>query len=120
MYYVSVNLHQEINYEIPCLDCVGIYIGETGRAFLTRCKEHMRDVNSKNLARLENNDINNKSALVKHVYSEKHHMNWNNSKILAKEADYIKRRFLESFFIHFNNDALMIKPIVSIQMLIII
>ena len=92
-------------YEIPCLDCVGIYIGETGRAFLTRCKEHMRDVNSKNLARLENNDINNKSALVKHVYSEKHHMNWNNSKILAKEADYIKRRFLESFFIHFNNDA---------------
>ena len=32
-------------------------------------------------------------------------MNWNNSKILAKEADYIKRRFLESFFIHFNNDA---------------
>ena len=92
-------------YEIPCLDCVGIYIGETGRAFLTRCKEHMRDVNSKNLARLENNDINNKSALVKHVYSEKHHMNSNNSKILAKEADYIKRRFLESFFIHFNNDA---------------
>ena len=52
-----------------------------------------------------NNKINNKSALVKHVYSEKHHMNWNNSKILAKEADYIKRRFLESFFIHFNNDA---------------
>ena len=40
-----------------------------------------------------------------HVYLEKHHMNWNNSKILAKEADYIKRRFLESFFIHFNNDA---------------
>ena len=81
-------------YEIPCLDCVGIYIFETGRAFLTRCKEHMQDVNSKNLARLDNNDINNKSALVKHVYSEKHHMNWNNSKILSKEADYIKRRFL--------------------------
>ena len=54
-------------YEIPCLHCVGIYIGETGRAFRTRCKEHMRDVNPKNLARLENNDINNKSALVKHV-----------------------------------------------------
>ena len=36
--------------------------------------------------------------------SENHHMDWNNSKILAKETDYI-RRFLESFFIHFNNDA---------------
>ena len=34
-------------YEIPCLHCVGIYIGETGRAFCTRCKEHMRDMNSK-------------------------------------------------------------------------
>ena len=63
----------------------------------------MRDVNPKNLARLENNDINNKSALVKHVYSENHHMDWNNLKILAKETDYI--RFLESFFIHSNNDA---------------
>ena len=27
----------------------------------------MRDVNPKNLARLENNDMNNKSALVNHV-----------------------------------------------------
>ena len=93
-----------LSYEIPCLHCVGIYIGETGRAFRTRCKEHIRDVNPKNLARLENNDINNKSALVKHVYSENHYMDWNNSKILAKETDYIRRRFLESFFIHFNND----------------
>ena len=33
-------------------------------------------------------------------------MDWNNSKILAKETDYIRRRFLESFFIHSNNDTL--------------
>ena len=32
-------------------------------------------------------------------------MDWNNSKILAKETDYIRRRFLESFFIHSNNYA---------------
>ena len=62
-------------------------------------------MNPKNLARLENNDINNKSALVKHVYSENHHMDWNNSKILAKETGYIRRRILKSFFIHSNNDA---------------
>ena len=30
----------------------------------------MLDVNPKNLARLENNDMNNKSTLVKHVYSQ--------------------------------------------------
>ena len=39
---------QEVIYEIPCLHCDGIYIGETGRAFFTRCiKELMHDVNPK-------------------------------------------------------------------------
>ena len=78
-------------------------MGETGKAFCTRHKEHMRDVNPKNLARLENNDMNNKSAPVKHVYSENHHMDWNNSKILARGTEKTKRRFLESFFNHSNN-----------------
>ena len=59
-------------------------------------------MNPKNLARFENYDMNNKSALVKHIYSEIYHMDWNNSKTLAKETDYIKRRFLESFFVHYN------------------
>ena len=65
----------------------------------------MRDVNPKSLARLKHNNMNNKSALVKHVYSENHHMDRNNSKFLIKETDYIRGRFLESFFIHSNNDA---------------
>ena len=63
----------------------------------------MRNVNPKNRARLESNDKNNKSAVVKHVYSQNHHVDWNNSKILEKETDYTKRRLLESFFIHLNN-----------------
>ena len=61
-------------YEIPCLHCDGIYIGETGSVFCTRCKEQMCDRNPKNLARLESNDMNNKSALVKHVCSQNHYM----------------------------------------------
>ena len=74
----------------------------------------MRDVNPKNLARLENNNMNNKSALLQRLENnnmdnksdpENHHMDWNKSKILEKETDYIKRRFLESFFIHSNNYA---------------
>ena len=43
--------------------------------------------------------------MIQYVYSENHHIDWNNSKILAKETDYIRRRFLESFSIHSNNDA---------------
>ena len=49
--------------------------------------------------------MNSKSALVKHVYSQNHHMDWNNSKSLAKETDYTKKRFLEPFFIHSDNYA---------------
>ena len=62
-------------------------------------------MNPKNLAQLENNDANSKSALVKHVYLQNHHMVWNNSKISAKETDYTRKNFLESFFIHSNNYA---------------
>ena len=32
--------------EIPCLECSGAYIGETGRCYATRLKEHQRDVNA--------------------------------------------------------------------------
>ena len=75
--------------------------------FIQDVKKHIRDVNPKHLVRLENNDIKNKSALMKHVrvYSQNHHMDWNKLKILAKETDYTRRRFLESFFIHSNNYA---------------
>ena len=71
------------------------YVGKTGRAFCTRCKEHMHDVNPKNLAQSQNNDINNKSALVKHVYSQNHHMDWNNSKILAKGHILYKKKIFK-------------------------
>ena len=93
-------------YEIPSLHCDGNYIGETGRAFCTRCKEHMCDVNPKNLARLKSNDMNNKSDLGKHVYSQNHHMDWNNSKILAKETIKLyKKKIFRVLFIHSNNRA---------------
>ena len=57
----------------------------------------MRDVNSKNLARLESNDVNKKSAVVKHVYSQDHHMDWNNSNFDQK-TDLTKN--LRVLFIH--------------------
>ena len=54
---------------------------------------------------MEPNELVNKSALVKHVFQKEHQIDWNNSKILAKETDYSKRRFLESLFIHTNQYA---------------
>ena len=53
----------------------------------------MRDVNPKNLARLESNDMNNKPPLVKHVCLQNHNMDRNNSKILAKNQIIQKEDF---------------------------
>ena len=36
----------EVVYEIGCLNCEDVYIGETGRKFDIRLKEHMKDVES--------------------------------------------------------------------------
>ena len=87
-------------YKIPCLDCTGVYIGETGRSFKTRRKEHQRDVKPDIIAKLTNEELKKKSALVKHVCLNGHRIDWESSKILATESDYKKRRFLESFYIH--------------------
>ena len=85
-------------YQIPCRDCTGIYIGETGRAYKTRLAEHKRDLKPANLAKVDDNNFNKKTALVKHVITKDHRVDWDHSKILTFEIDFTKRRFLESFF----------------------
>ena len=77
-----------------------IYIGETSRSFKTRCSEHKRDLNPRNLAKIDDNNINKKTALVKHVVNFQHNIDFDNSSILAFESDFFKHRFLESFFIN--------------------
>ena len=87
--------------KIPCLDCTGVYIGETGRPSKTRRKEHQRDVKPdiRVIAQLTNEELKKKSALVQHVCLNGHRIDWESSAILAIESDYKKRRFLESFCI---------------------
>ena len=93
-------------YQIPCKNCSAIYIGETGRNFKTRCSEHKRDLYPKNIAKIDDNNINKKTALVKHVINSEHCINWNGYSILHYESDFFKRRFLESYYIHRNNSTM--------------
>ena len=86
-------------YQIPCQDCSALYIGETGRNFKTRCAKHKRDLYPRNLAKIDDNNINRKTALVKHTVKFDHKINWLGSSILIFEPDFYKRRFLESYFI---------------------
>ena len=47
-------------YQIPCRNCTGIYIVETGRAYKTRLAEHKRDLGLVNLAKVDDNNFNKK------------------------------------------------------------
>ena len=84
----------------------GIYIGETGRAYKARLAEHKRDLRPENPAKVDDNNFNKKTALVKHVITKDHRVDWNHSKILTFEIDFTQRRFLESFFIHNSENAI--------------
>ena len=69
-------------YKIHSKDCSGVYIGETGRYFNTRLSEHKRDLKPINLAKLKEDDLNKRTALVKHCFNCEHRIDFGNFEIL--------------------------------------
>ena len=70
-----------IIYEIPCLDCNFVYIGQTKTATLNRKPEQ--------------------SALCVHAMEFEHNIDWINANILKVENNYSKRLVFEAWFINF-------------------
>ena len=61
--------HQpNVVYKIPCADCGWCYVGETGRCFETRKKEHVRNVKT----------YANGSNIAKHAWSFDHRIDFDN------------------------------------------
>ena len=83
-------------YKIHYKDCSFVYIGERGRCFNNRLSEHKRI----NLAKLKEDDLNKKTALVKHCFKCEHRIGFGNFEILNYNIDYDKRKFLESLYIN--------------------
>ena len=83
----------ECVYRIPCGNCDKTYVGETGRKFGVRMKEHKAEVESKSgriftrSQHAANLEVRNKSALTDHAAQQNHVINWSESKILDKEPD---------------------------------
>ena len=50
-------------YEIPCLDCTGVYIGK----LVDRLKNAAKNIKPDIIAQLTNEDLKKKSALMKYV-----------------------------------------------------
>ena len=73
-------------YQIGCSDCPWNYIGETGRAFNTRKKEHIRNVKL----------FKDGSNIAKHAWTFDHKIDFGSSKIIDK-GNYRHRLTLESW-----------------------
>ena len=77
-------------YKIPCKDCSNVYDEETGRCFNSRLSEHKRDLKPINSAKLKEDDLNKKTALVKHCFNCEHKIDFGNFEILNYNIDYDK------------------------------
>ena len=76
-------------YTVKCAECDDVYIGETGRGFSTRLKEH------KDAVRLGKHN----NAIFKHVYDTNHAINWEGSKLLFESKNLQNRLIVESALI---------------------
>jgi len=77
-------------YKIFCNDCSTLYVGQTKRQLKTRTKEHSN--NSKSISAKS-------SVITEHMMEFSHSFDWNNVKILDKEANYFKRSVSEMLHI---------------------
>ena len=92
----------DVIYQIPCKTCTKTYIGETGRQFGTRKKEHQKECEketSKTLTRAikqQATQENLKSAISDHCKRENHLMDWDRAKIVHRESNRYHRWIREA------------------------
>ena len=92
----------DVIYQIPCKTCRKTYIGETGRQFGTRKKEHQKECEketSKTLTRAikqQATQENLKSAISDHCKRENHLMDWDRAKIVHRESNKYHRWIREA------------------------
>ena len=83
-----------IVYKIPCLNCNGIYLGQTSKDLETRVKQHKSNVRS----------FSQNSALFKHSFDNDLIINWEESCKIINNGNWLERNIIESFMIEFNKN----------------
>ena len=82
-------------YSLPCLNCDQEYIGETGRKFGTRLKEHKAEVDKidksviTRAGRKESLSTIHKSAITDHVVEHNHVIDWKEGKVIGTALNKI-------------------------------
>ncbi|UYV60750.1 PDE2A [Cordylochernes scorpioides] len=75
---------KDLVYQIPCLNCNSVYIGETSRDLSIRIKEHQRNISK----------LNPNSLIVDHVRETGHTPDFNNTRILHTNAKTKTQRLI--------------------------
>jgi len=79
-------------YHVPCKNCSSSYVGETGRKFGLRIKEHKKEVDSftagtqTRAPRARERSVTHKSAITDHAVEENHVIDWDQAKVVDREA----------------------------------
>ncbi len=100
-------------YCLPCLNCDREYIGETGRKFGTRLKEHKAEVDkversvTTRAGRKESLSTIHKSAVTDHVVEQNHVIGWDKGKVIGTEQDRYRRWIKEAIEIRKRGDTTM-------------
>ncbi|XP_071956011.1 uncharacterized protein [Antedon mediterranea] len=85
----------DIVYDIPCKSCKKSYIGETGRQFGVRLKEHQKYTDTvtnrkyTRAARKESTSEIHKSAITDHAAQENHIIDWEGANILDRDSTHL-------------------------------
>ena len=89
-------------YQVACLNCKQVYIGETGRKLETRIAEHRKEAEKvTNTIKTRSKSTSEstsefKSAIAEHMRNNNHLMDWNNVKVLVRESVVSHRKVREA------------------------
>ena len=90
---------------MPCKNCSSSYIGETGRKFGLRIKEHKKEVDSftagtqTRTSRARESSVTHKSAITDHAMEENKVIDWDKAKVVDSEAQRQTRWIKEALCI---------------------
>ena len=85
---VPLGQKSNIVYRIPCVDCDKCYVGQTGRTFSQRVKEHQRAVKTFDA---------NVSVLAEHVMHADHKIAWEEATVMDHHPLLSSRLVIESW-----------------------
>ena len=95
----------ELIYRVPCKNCSSSYIGETGRKFGLRIKQHKKEVDSftagtqTRASTARESSVTHKLAITDHAVEENHVIDWDKAKVVYREAQRQTRWIKEALWI---------------------